>query len=61
MTRVSTPERLFGLPVANPATAFASNYDDVSANGQRFLASRVVTSDLDSIAVVLNWTGALAQ
>lgn len=58
---IGTPHVLFEAPVDNPATAFAGSYYDVSADGQRFLVSRVTGNDSDSIAVVLNWTGLLTE
>ena len=49
------------LPVRNPATSFVSNLYAPSADGQRFLVSRLVADDADSISVILNWTAALKR
>jgi Tol biopolymer transport system component len=59
--RLGAPQLLFEAPVSNPASGFALRSYDVSADGQRFIVSRVLPSDTESLTVVLNWTAALQR
>lgn len=52
------PQALFSLPVPGIG-GFARHYD-VSADGQRFLVESLTEGSQSAIAVVLNWTAALA-